>query len=127
MAVSWADPFQAGEQITDPNTGFTRTEPSSNDVLSAAAQRLTPPSPASVPEPTPTHIVDHLSYSPADFNGNASYQLPFDLSAGLPAISGYRLKRAPPTRCSWPTSSGGAPPRPACSTTTRSSRAGPTW
>ena len=97
VAVSWADPFEAGEQITDPNTGLTRTEPSSNDVLFAAAQRLTPPSPASVPEPTPTHIVDHLSYSPADFNGNASYQLPFDLSAGLPAIRQANQAKATPT------------------------------
>ena len=95
VAVSRSAPFVPGEQITDPNTGLTRDEPSSNDVVFAAAQRLTPPPPAAVPEPTPTHIVDHLYYSPADFNGNASYQLPFDLSAGLPAISGYRLKRAP--------------------------------
>ena len=95
VAVSWAEPFAPGELITDPNTGLTRAEPSSNDVVFAAAQRLTPPAPPPVPEPTPTHIVDHLYYSPADFNGNASYPLPFDLSAGLPAISGYRLRRAP--------------------------------
>ncbi|HEX4091749.1 MAG TPA: hypothetical protein VHZ33_23795 [Trebonia sp.] len=95
VAVSEAEPFAPGEQITDPNTGATRAEPSSNDVLFAAAQRLSPPSPVAAPEPTPTHIVDHLYYSPADFNGNASYPLPFDLSAGLPAISGYRLRRAP--------------------------------
>jgi hypothetical protein len=95
VAVSRSTPFVPGEQIIDPNTGLTRAEPSSNDVVFAAAQQLSPPPPATVIEPTPTYIVDHLYYDPADFNGNASYTLPFDVSAGLPAISGYRLKRAP--------------------------------
>jgi hypothetical protein len=95
VAVSRAGTFVPGEQIVDPNTGDHRDEPSSNDVVFAAAQQLTPPSPPAVAEPVPTHTVHHLYYSPADYNGNASYTLPFDLSAGLPAVSGYRLNRAP--------------------------------
>jgi hypothetical protein len=95
VAVSRASPFDPGEQIVDPNTGATRPEPPSNTVVFAAAQRLTPPPPAAVAEPTPTHIVHHLYYDPADFNGNASYTLPFGLPAALPAVSGYRLQRAP--------------------------------
>ena len=43
----------------------------------------------------PTHIVDHLYYSPADYAGNADYTLPFDVSQGPPAVSGYVLRRAP--------------------------------
>ncbi len=95
VAVSRATPFVPDEQIIDPNTGAGSDEPSSNDVVFAAAQQLAPPPPAAVIEPTPTHIVHHRYYDPADFNGNASYTMPFDLSAGLPAVSGYRLKRAP--------------------------------
>ena len=42
----------------------------------------------------PTHIVHHLYYDPADYNGNAGYTLPFDVS-GQQGTSGYLLDRAP--------------------------------
>jgi hypothetical protein len=83
------------QAILEPNTGASRPQPSSNAVAFTAAQQLKPPTPPSVEEPVPTHIVDHLYYSPADYAGNASYALPFDLSQGPPSVSGYLLKRAP--------------------------------
>ncbi len=94
VAVSRASTFDANEQIVDPNTGASRPEPSSNRVTFVAAQRLTPPSPTAVVQPTPSHIVHHLYYEAADYNGDASYSLPFGLSA-LPGVSGYLLERAP--------------------------------
>jgi hypothetical protein len=92
--VSTKIPFDPGEQIVDPNTGLTRDEPSSNPVVFFGAQQLTPPQPPAVNQGTPTHIVHHLYYDPADYNGNAGYALPFDVS-GQQGASGYLLDRAP--------------------------------
>jgi hypothetical protein len=86
--------FQA-QAIVEPNTGATRAQPSSNAVAFTGAQQLKPPAPTPAEVPVPTHIVDHLYYSPADYDGNASYTLPFDLAPGPPAVSGYVLRRAP--------------------------------
>ncbi len=86
--------FQA-QAIVEPNTGASRAQPSSNAVAFTAAQQLKPPAPPQAEVPVPTHIVEHLYYSPADYEGNASYTLPFDLSQGPPAVSGYVLRRAP--------------------------------
>jgi hypothetical protein len=94
VAVSRAQTFVEGEQIVDPNTGADRNEPPSNAVVFAAVQQLEPPSPADIAQ-TPSHTVEHLYYTPADYNGDAYYKLPFDLSQGKPAISGYLLERAP--------------------------------
>jgi hypothetical protein len=94
VAVSRAAAFDPGEQIVDPNTGASRPEPSSNQVAFVGAQQLKPPSPPTVTQPTPTHIVHHLYYDPADYNGNASYSLPFELT-DLPGVSGYLLNRVP--------------------------------
>ena len=63
-------------------------------VVFAGAQQLTPPSPPAVAQGVPTHIVHHLYYDPADYNGNAAYTLPFDVS-GQQGVSGYLLDRAP--------------------------------
>lgn len=95
VAVSREPVFVENEQIVDPNTSANRDEPSSNAVVFVAPQRLQPPSAANVKQ-VPSHTVDHLYYTPADYNGNAFYTLPFDLSPGKPAgVSGYLLKRAP--------------------------------
>lgn len=83
--------FDPNEVIVDPNgLALPRPEPSSNPITFAGAQRLEPPAP-----PTPVHSVDHEYYDLPDYLGNASKQLPFDTSAGLPATSGYLLRRAP--------------------------------
>ncbi len=58
------------------------------------AQQLTPPQPPAVVQGVPTHIVHHLYYDPADYNGNANYTLPFDIS-GQQGVLGYLLHRAP--------------------------------
>ena len=58
------------------------------------AQQLTPPQPPAVVQGVPTHIVHHLYYDPADYNGNANYTLPFDIS-GQQGVLGYLLDRAP--------------------------------
>ena len=89
-----AGAFQA-QAIVEPNTGTSRPQPSSNVVAFTGAQQLKPPAPAPAEVPVPTHIVEHLYYSPADYEGNASYTLPFDLAPGPPAVSGYVLRRAP--------------------------------
>jgi len=99
VTSSRATSFDATEVITDPNhPASTRPEPVSTPVGFTGAQYLVPPSP-----PTPVHIVDHRWYQPADFNGNATYEfvggqpdaIVWDTSAGLPAVSGYLLERAP--------------------------------
>ena len=92
--VSTKTPFDPSEQIVDPNTGATRDEPSSNKVVFVGAQQLKPPQPPEVAQGVPTHIVHHLYYDPADYNGNAAYTLPFDVS-GQHGASGYLLDRAP--------------------------------
>ena len=92
--VSTKNPYDPTEQITDPNTGATRPEPPSNTVIFTAAQQLTPPQPAPVDQGTPTHIVHHRYYDPADANGNATATVPFSI-AGQPGVSGYLLYRAP--------------------------------
>ena len=92
--VSTVTPFEANEQIVDPNSGASRNEPSSNPVVFVGAQQLTPPQPPSVVQGVPTHIVHHLYYDPADYNGNAGYTLPFNVS-GQQGASGYLLDRAP--------------------------------
>ena len=94
VAVSTKTPFDPSEQIVDPNSGATRDEPSSNTVVFVGAQQLTPPRPPEVAQGVPTHIVHHLFYDPADYNGNARYTLPFDVS-GQQGASGYLLDRAP--------------------------------
>jgi hypothetical protein len=94
VGVSTKVPFDPGEQIVDPNTGLTRDEPSSNPVTFFGAQQLSPPQPPAVDQGTPTHIVHHLYYDPADYNGDAGYTLPFNVS-GQPGVSGYLLDRAP--------------------------------
>jgi hypothetical protein len=94
VTVSTKVPFDPAEQITDPNTGATRPEPPSNQVLFAGAQQLTPPQPPPVDQGVATHIVNHLSYDPADYNGDAGYTLPFDVS-GQQGVLGYLLDRAP--------------------------------
>jgi hypothetical protein len=94
VAVSTKTPFDPSEQIVDPNTAATRNEPSSNTVVFVGAQQLTPPQPPKVLQGVPTHIVHHLYYDPADYNGNAGYTLPFDVS-GQQGASGYLLDRAP--------------------------------
>jgi hypothetical protein len=94
VSVSTETPFDPTEQIVDPNTDATRDEPSSNTVVFVGAQQLTPPQPPTVPLGVPTHIVHHLYYDPADYNGNAGYTLPFDVS-GQQGTSGYLLDRAP--------------------------------
>ena len=94
VGVSTQVPFDPAEQIVDPNTGATRAEPQSNTVVFVGAQQLTPPQPPAVAQGVPTHIVHHLYYDPADYNGNANYTLPFDIS-GQQGVSGYLLDRAP--------------------------------
>jgi hypothetical protein len=94
VAVSRASVFDPNEQIVDPNTAASKPEPTSNQVAFVGAQQLQPPSPQAVTQPTPTHIVHHVYYDPADYNGNASYSLPFELTA-LAGVSGYLLNRAP--------------------------------
>ena len=94
VGVSTRVPFEAAEQIVDPNTGATGPEPSSNPVVFAGAQQLTPPQPPPAAAGVPTHIVHHLYYHPADYNGNAGYTLPFDVS-GQQGVYGYLLDRAP--------------------------------
>jgi hypothetical protein len=94
VSVSTQAPFAPGEQIVDPNTGATRAEPQSNTVVFVGAQQLTPPQPPAVAQTVPTHIVHHLYYDPADYNGNANYTLPFDVS-GQNGAAGYLLDRAP--------------------------------
>jgi hypothetical protein len=94
VEVSTKTPFQPNEMIVDPNSGATRAEPSSNTVVFVGAQQLTPPPPPKVAQAVPTHIVHHLYYDPADYNGNAGYTLPFDVSSQQ-GISGYMLDRAP--------------------------------
>jgi hypothetical protein len=95
VQVSTKSPFEANEQIVDPNgVNPPRPEPSSNTVMFVGAQQLTPPVPPPVDQGVPTHIVHHLYYNPADNNGNASYTLPFDVS-GQQGVSGYLLDREP--------------------------------
>ncbi len=94
IGVSTQVPFDPSEQIVDPNNGATRAEPQSNTVVFVGAQQLTPPQPPAVVQGVPTHIVHHLYYDPADYNGNANYTLPFDIS-GQQGVSGYLLDRAP--------------------------------
>jgi hypothetical protein len=94
VGVSTKTPFQPAEQIVDPNTGASRSEPQSNTVVFIGAQQLTPPQPQAVDQGVPTHIVHHLFYDPADFNGNAGYTLPFDVS-DQQGVLGYLLDRAP--------------------------------
>jgi hypothetical protein len=94
IGVSTKAAFDPAEQIVDPNTGATRAEPSSNAVVFAGPQQLVPPQPLPVDQGVPTHIVHHLYYDPADYDGNAGYLLPFDVS-GQPGASGYLLDRAP--------------------------------
>jgi hypothetical protein len=91
--ASTKDPYDPAEQITDPNTGATRPEPPSNTVTFTAAQQLTPPQPTPIDQGTPTHIVHHRYYDPADANGNATATVPFTI-AGQPGVSGYLLYRA---------------------------------
>lgn len=99
VTSSRAASFDSTEVITDPNhPASTMPEPASTPVGFSGAQYLVPPSP-----PTPVHVIDHRWYQPADFNGNASYEfvggkpdaIVWDTSAGLPAVSGYLLERAP--------------------------------
>jgi hypothetical protein len=94
VGVSANTPFDPNEHIVDPNTGDTRAEPSSNTIVFVGAQQLTPPQPPPTVQGVPTHIVHHLYYDPADYNGNAGYTLPFDVS-GQQGASGYLLDRAP--------------------------------
>lgn len=92
--VSTKATFEPHEQIVDPNTGATSDEPESNTVVFVGAQQLTPPQPPAVAQGVPTHTVHHLYYNPADFNGNAGYTLPFDVSVQA-GVFGYLLDRAP--------------------------------
>ena len=86
---STKDPFDAGEQIIDPNgINPPRPEPQSVALAFTGPQRLVPPAP-----PTPVHDVHHVYYDPADFTGSAGKTLPFDTSA-TNGISGYVLERA---------------------------------
>jgi hypothetical protein len=95
VGVSTKSPFDPSEQIVDPNgVNPARPEPSSNTITFVGAQRLTPPAPPPVDQGVPTHIVHHLYYDPADYNGDASYTLPFDVS-GQSGTSGYLLDREP--------------------------------
>lgn len=94
VGVSTKVSFDPAEHIVDPNTGATRNEPSSNPVVFFGGQQLQPPRPPAVDQGVPTHIVHHLYYDPADYNGNAGYTLPFDVS-GQQGASGYLLDRAP--------------------------------
>jgi hypothetical protein len=83
--------FDPNERIVDPNgLALPRPEPASNPITFTGAQYLEPPAP-----PPVVHSVDHEFYDFPDYLGNASKRLPFDTSAGLPAISGYYLRRAP--------------------------------
>lgn len=96
---SRSDPFDPAETITDPNhVRPDAPEPTSAPAVFTGAQYLTPP-----PPPTPVHDVEHRWYQPADATGQAGYAFDpaaaggvgFDTSAGLPAVSGYLLERAP--------------------------------
>jgi hypothetical protein len=94
VGVSTKAAFDPAELIVDPNTGATRTEPQSNTVVFVGAQQLQPPQPPAVAQPVPTHIVHHLYYDPADYNGNAGYTLPFEIALQQ-GVFGYLLDRAP--------------------------------
>ncbi|MBB5059281.1 hypothetical protein HDF16_004004 [Granulicella aggregans] len=86
---STKNPFDATEQIIDPNgINPPRPEPQSVALAFTGPQRLVPPAP-----PTPVHDVHHVYYDPADFTGSAGKTLPFDTSAPT-GISGYILERA---------------------------------
>jgi hypothetical protein len=90
VTSSRASPFDPNEQIVDPNgLNPPRSEPPSAPIYFAGAQYLQPRAP-----PTPVHSVHHVFYDAADYYGNASRNLGFDTSAGLPAVSGYVLTRA---------------------------------
>lgn len=94
VSVSTKTTFDPTEQIIDPNTGATTSEPQSNAVVFVGAQQLSPPQPPAVAQGVPTHTVHHLYYNPADFNGNAGYTLPFDVPVQS-GVYGYLLDRAP--------------------------------
>ncbi len=86
---STKNPFDATEQIIDPNgINLPRPEPQSIALAFTGPQRLVPPAP-----PTPVHDVHHVYYDPADFTGRAGKTLPFDTSATT-GVSGYILERA---------------------------------
>lgn len=89
VSGSTQDPFDANEQIVDPNGGPSRPEPRSVVQKFTGPQRLIPPTP-----PTPVHEVHHVYYDPADFSGRAGKTLPFVAAPGT-GISGYFLMRAP--------------------------------
>ena len=83
-------PFDASEQIVDPN-GVTpsRPEPQSAPLTFTGAQWMVP----AVPQ-TPLPDVNHIYYDPADATGQAGKDLPFTAPAGS-GVLGYVLKRAP--------------------------------
>lgn len=86
---STKNPFDAAEQIIDPNgVNPPRPEPQSAALVFTGPQRLVPPAP-----PTPVHEVHHVYYDPADATGRASKTLPFTTPGGQ-GILGYLLQRA---------------------------------
>ena len=82
-------PFQADEQIVDPNGVLpNRPEPQSAPLTFTSPQRLVPAAPQ-----TPVPDVNHVYYDPADATGQAGKDLPFNTPTGA-GIYGYVLKRA---------------------------------
>ncbi len=82
-------PFEANEQIVDPNGVIAnRPEPQSAPLTFTGPQRLVPAAPQ-----TPLPDVNHVYYDPADATGQAGKDLPFTTPTGA-GIYGYVLKRA---------------------------------